>query len=195
MSEPMTTRRPRPAVSRAVLMVVGVLVAYAVVGLVAGVVWERVWTPPSQVVQQHQVFYADYASLRRVFTGTGLYAIVAVIASAVVALVVGLVTRGRELLVLATVVLGSALASLVMWKVGVRLGPPDPAAAAAHLADGRQVPGALAVSGHSPYLVWPMTSMFVLALMFFTLPAARAGREQAAPADHSEARVEEPRHR
>ena len=46
-------------------------------GALAGVVWERLWTPPTEMVQQHKPYYIDYASLRRVFTGTGLYVLVA----------------------------------------------------------------------------------------------------------------------
>ena len=53
-----------------------ILLAYAVMGAVAGAVWEAVWTPPGQVIAQHQVFFDSYASLRRVFTGTGLYVLV-----------------------------------------------------------------------------------------------------------------------
>jgi len=152
-----------------------VLLLYAVLGAVAGAVWELVWTPPTQIVQHHQVFYSDYASLRRVFTGTGLYVIVGGLASALGALAVTLLTRRRELLVLLLVVVGSALAAAVMWRVGTSLGPTDPSVVAAHAADGTTVSGQLQVSGRSPYLAWPMTSLFVLALVFFASPGASAG--------------------
>jgi ABC-type Fe3+ transport system permease subunit len=82
------------------LLVLEVLVAYALVALVAGLIWEAVWVPPDQVVQQHQVYPADYEALRRIFTGTGLYVLIAAIASALTALVIGLLTRRRELIVL-----------------------------------------------------------------------------------------------
>lgn len=164
----------RASLVRPLVVVIAVLVAYALLGVVAGFVWERVWTPPAQVVQQHQVYYADYGSLRRVFTGTGLYVLVGAAASALLALVVGLLTRRRELLTLVTVLVGSSVAAIVMWKVGVRLGPADPAHAAAHAADGTKLPGQLAVSGHSPYLIWPMVSLFVLALVFFAWPGSRS---------------------
>ena len=49
----------------AALLVLEVLVAYALVALVAGLIWEAVWAPPDQVVQQHQVYPADYEALRR----------------------------------------------------------------------------------------------------------------------------------
>jgi hypothetical protein len=172
------------------LFAVAVVVAYGVVGVVAGLVWEAVWTPPTQVVQQHHVYYLDYASLRRVFSGTGLYVIVGGIASAVTTLVVVLVARGRELVALASVLVGSVLASVVMRQVGVSRGPTDPTTLAHSKPNGTRLPGSLVVSGHTPYLVWPIVALIVLALVFFawSLPS-EPGRTQAAPDDPAEADV------
>jgi hypothetical protein len=193
MPERMTTEKSRSPLIRPLLLVVVVLVAYALVGVVAGIVWERVWTPPAEIVQQHKPYYVDYGSLRRVFTGTGLYVLVGGVASAVVALVVSLLTRRRELVTLLAVAIGSTIAALLMWKVGVRLGPSDPKAAAATAADNTLLPGSLAVSGRSPYLIWPMTSLFVLALVFFAWPGARAADPDPPTSDpqHTEAGVSE----
>ena len=110
----------------------------------AGVVWEWLWSPPTQVVQQHQLYYTDYASLRRVFSGTGLYALVSAVASALVALAAALLTRRRELLTLGAVIVGSLAAAYTMHAVGVALGPADPAKLAAVAADGTHVSGQLA---------------------------------------------------
>ena len=141
----------------------------------AGVVWEWVWSPPTQVVEQHQLFYTDYGSLRQVFTGTGLYVLVSVVASALTALAAGLLTRRHELLVLAAVTLGSLAAAYTMHAVGVALGPPDPAQLAKTAADGTHLSAQLVVNGKTPYLVWPMVSLFVLSLVFFALPGVRMG--------------------
>ena len=166
-----------------------VLLAYAVLGAVAGVVWEWVWTPPGQVIVQHHVLYDSYASLRRVFSGTGLYVLVAAVASALLTLVVTVLVRGRELLVLAMVVLGSAIAAAVMWRVGTQLGPGDPAGVAAHTAGRTTVAGNLTVAGKSPFLIWPMVSLFVLALVYFAWPASFAPGDhgRSRPPDRSEA--------
>jgi hypothetical protein len=145
------------------------LLAYVVLGAVAGVVWEWVWTPPGQVVRDHQVFYTSYESLRRVFTGTGLYVVVGGVAAALISLVVCLLTRGRELVTLATVLVGSCVAAALMRLVGGLLGPPDPLSVAKP--SGTQVlPGQLTVHGVTPYLIWPMVSLFVLAIVFFAWP-------------------------
>lgn len=174
-------RNGRPGAMRVIFVALEILVAYAIVGLVAGFVWEAVWTPPAQTVQQHQIFYDDYVSLRRGFTGTGLYVVVAVIASATTALVVALLTRGRELLMLLVVLVASALAAAVMWKVGISRGPADPAAIVKTAADGTKVSGNLVVSGRTPYVAWPMTSLFVMALVFL---GWSGGRSRPAEPDH-----------
>jgi hypothetical protein len=172
----MTTGERTDPPLRLALIVIEVLIAYALVGLVAGLVWEGVWTPPTMVVQQHQAFYADYQSLRRVFTGTGLYVIVGAAASVLTALAISVLTRQREVLVLVAVTLGSAMAALVMREVGVSRGPADPTVLAKTTANGSHLSGALDVSGHSPYLVWPMTALFVLALVFFAWPRSRSAQ-------------------
>ena len=162
-----------------VLFAVAIVLAYIAVGALAGVVWQWIWTPPVQVVQQKQLFYLDYGSLRQVFTGTGLYVLVAAVASALVALVAALLTRRHELLVLSAVTLGALAAAYTMHTVGVALGPSDPTSFAKTAADGAHVQAQLVVNGKTPYLVWPMVSLFVLALVFFALPAVRTGRRRA----------------
>jgi hypothetical protein len=176
-----------------VLLAIAVVLTYVVVGALAGVVWQWLWSPPTQVVQQHQLYYTDYASLRRVFSGTGLYAVVSAVASALLALAAGFLTRRRELLTLAAVIVGSLLAAYTMHAVGVALGPTDPAKLASAAADGTRVSGQLEVNGKTPYLVWPMVSLFVLSLVFFAAPGARSsvGRGDAST-EPAEADVSEP---
>jgi hypothetical protein len=160
-----------------------VLLAYAVLGALAGVVWEWLWTPPGQVIQQHHVFYDSYASLRREFTGTGFYVVVGIVTSALGAVASCLLTRGRELLVLVLVVVGSAIGAAVMWRIGTLLGPADPASLAAHTVTRTRVPGQLAVAGKSPYLAWPLASLFVLAILYFAWPGSHPTHAHAHAAD------------
>jgi hypothetical protein len=166
------------------LLVLEVLLAYAVVGLVAGLVWEAIWTPPDQVVQHHQVYPADYHALRQIFTGTGLYVLVAAAASAFTALVISLLTRRRELVVLCALAVGSCAAAGGMREVGISRRPVDPTTLAASTANGVHLQGALDVTGFSPYLVWPMASLLVLSLVFFAWPRThRFGREEDVETD------------
>lgn len=167
--EATATTGPRTA-SSPLRFVVLTLLAYAALGAVAGAVWEWVWTPPVNVIHDHQVFYSSYESLRRVFSGTGLYAVVAAVASVLITLAVCLLSRGRELLTLVTVLVGSVIAAVLMRLVGGVLGPDDPLQVAKTTANSDHVLGRLTVEGFSAYLVWPMVSLFVLALVFFAVP-------------------------
>lgn len=166
-----------------------VIAAYAVLGAAAGVVWEWIWTPPGMVAEQHQLFYDSDASLRGVFTGTGLYVLVSVAASALLSLAICLLTRGRELLVLALVLGGSAVAAALMWRVGTLLGPQNPMAVAAHATARTPLHDQLTVAGKSPYLAWPMTSLFILAIVYFSWPGVTThpGDAEASPGEHLEA--------
>jgi hypothetical protein len=197
VSEPVHRAAPGPLAAGGPLRTaLYVLLAYAVLGVVAGVVWEWVWTPPGQVISQHQLFYDSDASLRRVYTGTGIYVVVGAVASALVALVVCLRTRGRELLVLVLILVGSALAAALMWRVGTLLGPANPATLAAHTTALTRTHGQLTVAGKSPYLAWPMASLLVLALVYFGWPGSLAARTHAdePSTDHREADISGPSH-
>jgi hypothetical protein len=197
MSEHAHSARPvRSSRTGALRTALLVLLAYAVLGVVAGVAWEWLWTPPGQVIVRHQVLFDSYASLRRVFTGTGLYVVVGAVTSALVAVVVAALTRGRELLVLAVVVVGSVIAAALMWRVGTMLGPADPATVAAHTTGRATVQGDLRVAGRTPYLIWPMTSLFVLAVVFFSWPSSTSNRAGAAsPPDPREVEIPDPHRR
>ena len=106
---------------------------------------------------------------------------------ALLALAAALLARRYELIVLAAVVAGSGLAAYAMFRVGTSLGPGDPIAAAAHAADGAVIHGRLDVKGRTPYLVWPMVSLFVWALVLFAWSGRRPGfgpsRHRAEPAE------------
>ena len=67
-------------------------------------------------------------------------------------------------------IVGSVLAAFVMREVGYALGPPDPAIAAKTAADGTRLDDQLRVTGLTPLLVWPMASLFLVALTFFAWP-------------------------
>jgi hypothetical protein len=165
------------------------LVGYAVLGAVSGVVWEWVWTPPVNVIRDHQVFYSSYESLRRVFSGTGLYVVVGAAASALLSLAVCLLARARELVTLAAVLVGSVMAAAVMRQVGLLLGPADPKDVARTATHDQTVLGQLKVEGFSPYLVWPMVGLFVLALVFFAWPGGYDVAPRPRHADPAEADV------
>lgn len=147
------------------------LILFAAVAAVAAVVWEWVWTAPVGVVLDHHWVAADEAGLRRQFSGTGWFVVVATVAGVLTGgLVAGFLDR-VPLLTLAAVVAGSVLGTWVMLRLGAALGPPDPASLAASTANGTRLPDDLQVSGASAWVAMPAGGLVALALVFFGLTA------------------------
>ncbi|WP_372727264.1 hypothetical protein [Nocardioides sp.] len=170
----------RPA-GRSVRHAAIVLAAMALAAVVAGLVWEWWWTPPTGYVVDHQ-WYADGAGLREDFSGTGTYVAVASLTGLLVAVTLAVVFDRSELAVLGGVVVGSVLAAWLMHRVGLAVAPPDPAVAAATAEDGTTLPGALEVVGFSPFLAFPVGSSVGLLVVFFGL--ARRERSADRPTGH-----------
>jgi hypothetical protein len=161
------TAEPTPSTVRDVVWHVVVVVGlFALVGVLAGVVWEWLWTPASGTVVDH-TWRPTLDSARGQFSGTAWYVVVASVAGLLTGAGVGLAFHRRELVTLGAVVLGSALAAWVMLKVGYALGPADPQTVAATAADGTAVPAELSVSGKSPYLALPSSALLALVVVFF----------------------------
>jgi hypothetical protein len=143
----------------------------AVAGVLAGVVWEWLWTAPDGTVVDGAWVAQDEASLRGVFSATGWYVVVASVAGLLGGAVVGLFLDRFPLVALLGVVLGSLLGAFLMFRVGVALGPDDPVEAARRAADGAVVPGVLDVSGGTPFIALPTGALIALALVFIGLMA------------------------
>ncbi len=144
MSGELTRRRAR--VSRWMLQALLVLVAAAVLGALAGVVWEWVWTPPSGVAFQGR-FVLDENGLPGEFAGTGWYVVVAAAAGVLLGAGAALMSRDGEVATLVAVAVGAVLAGWLMFHVGHALGPPDPAVLAASADDLTAIKGDLRVGG------------------------------------------------
>jgi len=165
-------RPPLRAALVQLALAVGILV---VVGAIAGVVWEWVWTPPAGAVVDHTWTALDEASLRGQFSGTGWYAVVGSVAGLVGGALVALFVDRFPFVTLLGVVVGSVLAGLVMYADGHTLGPADPAAIALTAKDGTRLPGQLTLSHLSPWIAFPAGALVALCLVFLGLSAAHHG--------------------
>ncbi|MDP3891351.1 hypothetical protein [Nocardioides sp.] len=126
---------------------------FAVVGAVAGVVWEAWWTPPRGVAYEGQ-FVMDSVALQSEFSATGSYVAI----SAALGLLLGVVLTALfdhdELVTLVAVAVGAVLAGWLMREVGAVLGPPDPRQLVGSLEDFTELPADLRVQG-SAWVVFP----------------------------------------
>jgi hypothetical protein len=161
----------RPYAVQALLVVA----IFAVAGVVAGAVWEWVWTPPTGVVVHHQ-WAQDEAGLRGDFSGTGTYVAIAALTGLVLGAVVGVVLDRSEVVTLVAALGGSLLAGWLMHRVGVALGPADPRTLAATAKPGAHLPGELIVSGNSVMRAFPGGTLIGLTVVYLGLSRHRANQ-------------------
>jgi hypothetical protein len=160
------TRTASPRVGSASGQAVFIVAVFAAVGVLAGVLWEWLWTPPMAVAAQ-QAVQPTLESARGQFSGTAWYVVIASLAGLFTAAVLALAFDRREIVTLAAVLGGSALGAWLMLVVGTALGPADPQTVAATAADGTRIPMDLDVSGRSPYLAMPAGALIGLVVIFF----------------------------
>ena len=174
MSAELTSTTPHHHASRWWVLrdVVLVLTMAALLGVGCGVVWELWWTPPSGLVLE-QVWYPDSDGVRQQFSGTGLYVVVGVAGGVVLGAVCAWLFDRVELVTLAAVAVGSALAGWLMFVVGTTLAPPDPTTVARTSADYTELPGTLEVDGDGPFVAFPAGAMTGLTVVFIGLTPTR----------------------
>lgn len=149
--------------------------AFGVAGVLAAVVWEWLWIPPTGVAVNGE-WFLDSEGLPRDVSGTGLYVLVAVVVGVLLGTIAAMTARSRELVTLAAVVLGSVLAAAVMGVVGPALGPPDPRPLAVSADDRTPLPADLRVEGAAAYAALPAGALTGLTVWFIVI-ARPAGKE------------------
>ena len=100
----MTDLRRRDAVALGL-----VVLGFAAAGVLAGFVWERLWTPPMGVVVDHRWGPADSLALQAQFSGTGWYVVVGAVAGLLLGVVATLLVDRAPVLTLLAVVVGAVL--------------------------------------------------------------------------------------
>ncbi|MCW2834648.1 MAG: hypothetical protein JWN68_2601 [Nocardioides sp.] len=170
----------------AAVQAVGFVLAFAVVGAVAGVVWELLWDAPDGLVFEGK-WYLEPAGPDYAFSGTGWYVVVALVAGSLTALALGWLWPRHELVSLAAMVVGSTLAGWVMFKVGHALGPQDPQLLAAGKEDLSTLPSELSVVGagddprlhifdSSAFVAFPVGAMTAAVFLFLAMSGRRAAQ-------------------
>ena len=167
----MSTRSRRRRLVRPALLVL----AFVLVGAGLGVLWAQVvWSPPQGRISAGTWYPLGERALSAQTGGTSTYVALAALGGLVLGGVSAWAASRAELLVLAAVVVGGALAAWLMWQVGTALGPPDPDSVSA--ADGTRLPGALTVAGVSPFLTLPTVALGVLTVALLVWPSSGLDR-------------------
>lgn len=131
-----------------VTRVVATIAAYAVAGVIAGVVWERLWSAPAGLTYRGEWFLEpagpDYS-----FEGAALYVLLALPLGLLLAVLCS-IRPGHEVATVVSVLVAATLGAVVMYAVGHGLGPPDPQALAAGEPDFTSLPGDLVLGSSTP---------------------------------------------
>lgn len=152
---------------------------FAVLGVAGAVVWELV-TPLAAYTRTAENGTMGEEELARQFGATGWFLVIGAVGGFVSGVALLLLRRRSPVLTVLLVAVGGALATFVMVRVGLVLGPPDPNAVLGTVAVGDKVPLQLQVEGAGVYFVWSIAALAgaVAALLFFESPEERAAREE-----------------
>lgn len=148
---------PRPVLVR----IAATLATYLVAGVVAGVVWERLWSAPVGLTYQGE-WFLEPAGPDLSFEGVALYVLIALPVGLLLAVLCSL-SPHHELATVMTVLVAAGLGAVVMYAVGHGLGPADPQVLAAGKPDFTTLPGDL-VLGSSTAGETPFASTALLAM-------------------------------
>lgn len=170
-------------------VVVGAVLA-AVLGALGGFLWWTWWGPaPEGKVYDTAAgptWYPDPfdPGITRDFSATATYVVVGFGLALLLGLVAGWVSRDTALVGVATVVVASALAAVVMTLVGISQSPADPQDKASKETIGTVLPGHLEVAGFTPYLAWPVGALlgYLVVMLSITSESRRPAQPSAAPA-------------
>ena len=151
-----TSDRPAFSVRRLAIVSLGTLLT----GLVGGLVWLWLARPAEWEGRNGGLVLTEFAA-RGQFSVVVVFVLVGVVASIVSGAVTARMLPDLGWPAVPLVLLLSALAALVAWRVGVELGPPDPSTVAG-VSDGDRVPARLAVDTPAAFLVWPIFGLLGL---------------------------------
>lgn len=128
--------------------------AMLLMGVAAGFVWERLASPAEWEVRDTGIVLTEAASKGQ-FSVIAAFVLVGAVASLVLGWFTGWIARDLGWLLTPLVIGLTVGGSLIAWRLGVHLGPPDPTSVDA-AAVGDRIPAKLAIDGLSPFLVWPV---------------------------------------
>ncbi|MDO9458347.1 hypothetical protein [Nocardioides sp.] len=179
VAAPPARPRPRRRWRRIVVENLAVVAVFVAAGVGGGFLWSRLWDPPMGAVQDGEWLYLDYATIGHVFSGTALYVVIGVLGGLALGILAAFACRASEVVTLAAILVGSALAGYLAYRIGLERSPANPRLLALVLPDETVLPGALRVSGHSPFVAWPFGALVGLATTYLFTSGVSAGADNA----------------
>jgi hypothetical protein len=163
------TGPPASLVARAVV-ITGV--AFAVAGIVAAWLWAQWADPPTYDVLKNTAIMGEEEAGRQ-FGVDVTFALLGLALSVPLGFLAGWRWHRVGWPLVVGCAVGAGLAAVIAWRLGVVLGPNDPAQAWHSAQVGDQVPEQLAVHAKGLLLVWPIGALagLILAVLIFSRPS------------------------
>jgi hypothetical protein len=175
---PRTVPDLRPGLGQAAVAVL----AFAVVGVICGFLWESLWTPAQGAVVKHVWYPVSWdRAMPAQFDGTAWFVLIGLAAGAVLGVLCAWLLDRAELMTLAGVVVGGLLAAYLMRVVGLHRSPADPQRIAKTAADGTKLPSQLTLASWWLLMVLPGAALAGLSVVLLTLPKRGSKAEIARP--------------
>lgn len=131
-----------------------------VLGIAAGFVWLLLAQPAEWEVREGGIVLTEAASKGQ-FSVIVLFVLVGAVASLIGGVFAALTLSDLSWALIPFVVVVTAIAAVIAWRLGVALGPADPATATG-VSVGDRIPAQLKVDGLAPFLVWPIAGLLGL---------------------------------
>ena len=137
---------------------IALFAAMLVIGVLAGYVWAQLAHPAEWEVRTGGSIVLTEAAARDQFSVIAVFMAVGAIGSLAWAWLTTLVVRDLGWWLTPVVIVATAAAAVIAWRLGIMVGPDGPLAAVKP-AVGTKLPSKLAVDGVAPFLVWPISGL------------------------------------
>ena len=143
--------------------------AMLLLGVAAGFVWDLLATPAEWEVSNRGLVM-DEAASKGQFSVMVVFVIIGAVASLVWGGFTAWTLRDVGWIVTPFIVVVTLIASVIAWRLGVLLGPPDPSSIK-DVSVGGHIPARLGIDGFSAFLVWPISGLagFLCPMLLITL--------------------------
>lgn len=152
--------------------------AMLLLGIAAGFVWLWLANPAEWEARAEGIVLTE-AAAKGEFSVIVVFVLIGAVTSWLWAWATTVVLGDIGWVITPIVVVLSVLAAVIAWRVGVELGPPDPASVPG-VEVGDTIPAQLAVDGVAPFLVWPIFAL--VGVVLGTLGQRDRAADDRAPA-------------